>query len=388
MHVRAVKSVAFPMIDILVELQQKKAYPFNRPDAIIPQKIIPAELRADKYKLACFYFYVCIYMRGGIESLQAFNALIKMWRAHPELFEPYLAQFAPQQNVQAVLKKFIGWDAKNASINWIENSKRLVRNWKGNPLNLLKGLRTWELAVKRIRNKTTKKDQRKAGERNEGFRGFQYKMVSMLLYFYDWEKWFEVRFLYPSPADFHNFRLALANGALVVTIPKDRIVRTSEKLSKPWRDMVMAYLRERNADPVVVADALWLFSLVLCGNSPFTVTRELKPRTTSVKNKEGRVTHKVPYIGLFEHSRVEEEWTSVQLGARKTKQLKQTCVVCPLAATCSFAIPSKPYYRKGRLILHARPHIEHQLDARLLQPPAPKEVIISPEVKELLPLAA
>jgi hypothetical protein len=163
----------YAMLDKLVGLHQANKYPFNRPDAIIPQKIIPEEIRKDKYLLACFYFYICIYMRGGIESLQAFNAMIKMWRVHPELFDPVRAQMLSPEQVQPILREFVGWDSKAASINWVTNSIRLSKNWNGNPLNLLKNLRSYDGAIKRIRNKRTKRDLREAGKGNEGFRGFQ-----------------------------------------------------------------------------------------------------------------------------------------------------------------------------------------------------------------------
>ncbi len=207
----------------------------------------------------------------------------------------------------------------------------------------------------------------------------------MILYFYDWEGWLEKRFLYPSPADFHNFRLAIANGALLVDLKPGETLKSNEKLSAPWRKLVMDYLKDRKADPLIVADALWLYSLVLCGNSPMTVSKELKPRTEKIRDKKKKVVGERPFVGLFEHSKVEERWNSAQWAATKSKRLKQTCLACVLAVTCAYAIPSRPYYRKGKLILQSRPRVERHYNNKVLPPPSPKEILIDPEVISLIP---
>ena len=332
--------IAFELFDALLERWKAtpKRFPYDQKDAILPQAHLPNELRRDRRALACFYFYV--YMRGGIESLQAFRTLARMWSERPELFDPHVAQWLSHAQMEDTLRGYMGWDAKMASINWVENSRRLVKNWGGNPLNLLVGLRSYTEAERRIRNKRTKRDVRAAGTGGEGFYGFQRKMVSMLLYFYDWEGWLEKRFLYPSPADFHNFRLGLSQGAIVVS-PAQSVLRTSEKLSAPWRAAVMAYLRLRRADPVEVADALWLFSLVMCGNSPLTVTK--------VGNGAGLFAQEdLPHV-------VDDQTFKAP---RFRAALERTCLRCPFVERCTLAIPSQPYYRKGLLVLRPRPRME------------------------------
>ncbi|MDO8407932.1 MAG: hypothetical protein Q7S95_01705 [bacterium] len=342
MLIKANRKIAFELFDALLERStaEPKRFPYDQKDAILPQAHLPDELRRDRRVLACFYFYVCIYMRGGIESLQVFRTLVLMWSERPELFDPHVVEWLSPAQMERVLREYIGWDAKRAGINWVENSRRLVRNWDGNPLNLLAGLRNWSEALRRLRNKRTKRDVRAAGMGGEGFYGFQPKMVSMLLYFYDWEGWLEKRFLYPSPADFHNFRLGLNQGAIVVS-PAQSVLRTSEKLSAPWRATVMAYLRLRRADPVEVADALWLFSLVMCGNSPLTVT----------KTGNG--------AGLFAQEDLPHVVDDQTFRLPKFRRaLERTCLRCPFVERCTLAIPSQPYYRKGLLVLRPRPRME------------------------------
>lgn len=183
MHVIVNSEKVFALLDVLVARQREKRYPYNRPDAIIPQTIIPADLRSDKRTLACWYLYACIYMRGGIESLQAFNALIKMWREAPQLFDPGYAAFLQPEDIRPILKKYIGWDSRQASINWTFNSRWLLQQWGGDPINLVRGVKTYDEAARRIRNKRNRGDLKEAGADGAGFLGFQHKMTSMLLYF-------------------------------------------------------------------------------------------------------------------------------------------------------------------------------------------------------------
>lgn len=326
------KDRIFALLDTLLErwAAEPKGFPYQHKDAILPQDVIPEEIRADKEVLACFYFYICIYMRGGIKSLQAFNALTKMWEAHPEMFNPLQVQWLQPEDVQVVLKKYIGWDSQSASISWVENSRRLMQYWRGNPLNLLKGLKDYEEALRRIRNKFSKKDRREAGEDGVGFRGFQPKMVSMLLYFYDWEGWLPKRFVYPAPADFHNFRLAFAHRGLILK-PQASSIRVTEKHSILWRAAVTEYITERGVRSKDVADAIWLFSLVMCGNSPATKYRRAE----------------APEPTLFTADELGVDLRGTINAPSSRPALLSTCLQCPIAETCELAIPAGPYYQTG-----------------------------------------
>lgn len=352
----------YALLDTLVGRWKKRQFPYNKADAIIPQTIIPEELRADKKALSIFYFYACIYMRGGIESLQAFQALLRLRTDYPDYFDPFKASELKAESIQPILKKYIGWDSRAASKNWVENSWRLVWYWGGNPLELFKGIRDYDEALRRMRNKRTKSDRIAAGHDGRGFIGFQPKMVSMLVYFLDWEGLLKPRFPYPSPADFHNFRLGLTTGGIEVSKHLTHI-STSEKLSAPWRQAVMSYIIERKADPVEVADALWLFSLVMCGNSPLMSARE-------AINGSGMFSDDVlPHV---------TDRGGYYLLPRFRNALEATCLRCPIRETCSLAIPSRPYYRKGMLVLGTRFRVEeHRLpiDPDVPAPKVPKSAV-------------
>lgn len=336
----------FALIDLLMERQRERKYPFNRSDAIVPQAVIPAEIRKKKRTLALFYFFVCVYMRGGIESLQAFKALFRLYADRPWMFEPHEIVSRTEEELSTILKQYVGWDAKTAGKFWRYNAQRLIADWGANPLNLLKGLTDYDEALRRIANArkgstsvSTVKKTFGLDTKHHGFAGFQAKMVSMLIYFYDWERWLQPRFLYPAPADFHHYRLNIAYKGIVVATDNGAHIRYSEKVSAPYREVLMRYLEERKADPILVADAIWLFSLLMCGNSPATRTKELgdlKP--------------------LFRKHGVDEpDWDHGKwLSSRARQDLQQTCGVCALQETCDFAVPSHPYYRKGQFVLRPR----------------------------------
>jgi hypothetical protein len=140
----------------------------------------------------------------------------------------------------------------------------------------------------------------------------------------------------------------------------------------------MAYLKARNADPVKVADAIWLYSLVMCGNSPATITAEKDPRDK--RDEKG-----VKIENLFTHAEVEETWEHRGWVARQNGRLKQTCLACPFVGTCR-PVPSRPYYRKGKLVLREILGFEAVLTLDLVETNL-SELSIDPEVQHILELA-
>ncbi len=194
-------------------------------------------------------------------------------------------------------------------------------------------------------------------------------MVSMLLYFYDWEGWLEVPFLYPAPADFHNFRIGLNQGIITVTKTNGKPLRATETLSKPWRDGVMEYLRVRGATPVEVADAIWLFSLVMCGNSPQNATMQVETNGS----------------GMFDPNALTHDLTNQFFRNRRfRKAMLNTCLRCPLSERCTLTVRARPYYTKGLLTTDPRARLEVSIGKVNLdtpsRPPRKKAVV------ETLPL--
>jgi hypothetical protein len=361
------------VLDMLLRMRREKIYPFNRTDAVVPQKLIGKDIRSDKRLLSLFYFFACIYMRGGIVSSTAFKLLLKLQRENPWMFEPAEVVKRPVEEVQALLKRYIGWDAMTAGKFWHENARILLLNWRGNPLNIIASIRKYDDAVLYYQNKNRKGDPKPKSARDHllldrrtlGFWGHQHKMVSMQVYFADWEGLFLKRFIYPGPVDFHNYRLFLATGAVRMTNAPEK-VSFSEKISRPARAALIRYMTEKQVDPIDVADVIWLFSLLMCGESPHTQTKEQKMKP----------------VPLFIRHDVEETWSISKLSSRKTRSLNRTCHVCAFNDSCRYAIPAGPYYGKrgdsdetgGKLVLRPRPPLAvllkpHQIDPALINAP-------------------
>lgn len=376
-------ATAFYSFDTILERWQAtpKKFPYDQPGALIPQELIPRKLRQDKESLFNFYFYICLYMRGGIESAQAFRAMIKLWEDRPELFDPFHAQYLTHAELQPIIKDYIGWDSKAVASYWIENSKRLMRNWDGKASNIFKGLTSYEEALRRIRNKRTKKELAEAAlvdDRGHGFMGFQPKMVSMFIYFIDWEGLLEVSFIYPTPADFHNFRFGLATRGIVLH-PQPVNLRSAEKISQVWRDLTVRYLEQRKGKvtPVELADAIWLFSLDMCGNSPLTDYHERQ-------DKNGH--------GMFAKEDLKHSSVPDFLAPKYRARLQRTCLACPLNDMCELAIPAGPYYQRrgdravafgGQLYLWDRFPIEKHLPTHAVEympREAPESDVVQPDL--------
>lgn len=331
------KETGYWLFDTLLERWEAKKFPYDQPRALIPQTIIPNHIRNGNDKEAIYFFYmiICIWMRGGIESLQAFKAVIKMRLEHPELFDPYEVQYWKPEDLQPIVKRYIGWDSKNASRFWIENAKRVMRQWDGKPSEMFKDLYDFDEAVRRIKNKSTLSKKKKTEAdaiygNGLGFMGYKEKMVAMLLYFIDWEGLLPKRFPYPTPADFHNFRLGLAHRIIVLD-PQPVNLRNHELISAPWRDLTLQYLKDRKADPVKLADAIWLFSLEACGNSPLTDWHERV-------DKRGH--------GMFSAKELPHSKAPDFRAPGVRQRLLRTCLACPLLDTCELAIPAGPYYQR------------------------------------------
>jgi hypothetical protein len=260
--------------------------------------------------------------------------------------------------------EFLPIDKETNVRGLLTNYRLLDVHYNGKALDLIKGMNSYEEAVRRLRNKKTKQERVAAGIAGEGMFGFQHKMVSMLVYFYDWEGWFKKRFIYPSPADIHNFRIGLTSKSLVVEEAVNDTIKDYEGISAPWRKAVVEYLVERGEDPLDVSDVLWLFSNVMCGNSPMTHT----PRE---EQEAGN--------GMFEEKELPHFDGEIQfLHPSYRRDLEQTCLNCFLLDRCDYAVPARPYYNKGMIVLRRRPKIEMHVDMSKLKEPEYAPPVVHP----------
>lgn len=332
-----------------------KRYPFNRPDAIIPQTLVPNELRRDRKMLANFYVGINCHMKGRIASIQAFRSHIALWQKYPWFYEPRRMLWESPERLMEVLEEFSLID-RDASIRDLRiNYRHLETYYDGNALNLTKGVENWDEALRRILNKRTQRALQKAGHGGEGLYGHQHKMVSMTVYWHDWEGWLKPRFPYPSPSDIQNFRWGVGGAAILTDAKPGEAIRGYDVLGIPWREGVLRYIIENKEDSKDVADVLWLGPNLLCGNSPLT-------QTTKNPNKDGS--------GMFEEDALPLVQSEQKyLNPKYRKALEETCLICPALSQCKYAVPARPYYDEGKFVFRQRPRMELYFDVRKLTEP-------------------
>ena len=340
---------AFALYGALLWRLRNGIFPFTPDKTVVPQMFIPERLRRDTRKLMLFYFFVCVYMRGSIQSITVFKQLIKMWEDFPELFEPACIVLMPEDILRAIITLYVGWDKENSPRIWKENAHQLLEEWEGDARNLIGGLASYEEALARIRNKRGKKHVRK----HRGFKGFREKMVSLFLYFCDWEGLLQPRFIYPSAVDIHHLRLHLSTGILVV-FGKRKKLKYTETLLAPVRETLVAYLRKTRCDPIELADALWLYSILMCGESPVTTTKFMpqyqrdKPGKIAEEDRPQRPLFKSDHLPRFDRLK----WLQQP---RVRSRILSVCGRCFVRKECKHAIPARPYYSKGDILFWDQP---------------------------------
>lgn len=335
-----------------------KGYPFNRPDAIVPQRLVPSELRKNSRELANFYVAINCHMKGRIASAQAFRGHIALWQKYPWFYEPRGFLSAPRKKNLEILEEFSLIDRENTLRDLAINYHHLDHYYEGDALNLTKGITSWDEALRRILNKRTKRAVKEAGYAGQGLYGHQEKMVSMTLYWHDWEQWLNPRFAYPAPSDIQNLRGGVTSGSLITDAKPGDVVRGYQILASKWREGVLRYVIDEQEDPIDVADVLWLHSSLMCGNSPLTSSTKEKERAEIFPE------------GELKNSDAIEQY----LTPKNRKALEQTCMVCICRTSCNFAVPARPYYDKGQFVFRPRPKVEDFFDlSQIREPTFPTE---------------
>lgn len=324
-----------------------KGYPFNRPDAIIPQTMVPDWLRKDVQLLSNWYTWVDEHMKGRVDSLEAFRGHLRIVAKYPWFYHAREVIYRRPAELIAVLEDCISTDKVNVARDIKVNAVHLHTYWDGWASNMLRGIHSYDEALRRILNKKTKTQRARAGWGGEGLYGHQEKMVSMLLYFWDWEELLSPRFPYPSPSDIQNVRVGIAAKALVVDGLSGDSTRNRELLAAAWRDVVLRYIVEHKADPREVSDVLWLFGKHMCGRSPLAETSK-RPGTP---DSGMFAAEEIPYfdgVAKFLHPDYRDT-------------LEATCLVCPFRERCDVVVPARPYYDKGLIELRPRPRVERHI---------------------------
>lgn len=164
------------VITTLADSYERKLYPYNLDSTRVPQdpRHMPRNLELDvekcdeqqKIQLASFWFADCYYMRGVNDSNDMTINLAKLYEDHPEIFDFKNAMNLQPKYVESLLLEYhLPVQHKAISKYWVENARRMIDRYDGNPMKMFENFGTYSELLKRGRN------DHKGG----GFQGFQKK---------------------------------------------------------------------------------------------------------------------------------------------------------------------------------------------------------------------
>ncbi len=328
------------VVQTAVQAYRQRAYPYQ--NILLPQDMLPKSLRADKGTAALILFYSCHYMRGTIKSGYAMRKIVGLHAQSPEFFDPHHAMQLPYEEVRKRLHDMIPYKSEQIARSWIENSRRLVLHWHGDPRIIFSVARKQDDLYRYVTNRVTVRLPGRTGNLNEdGFMGFQKKMANMLAYFLE-----SCRLVEPfpqetvPPVDFHHLRILIATQSIHVP---GRTQARYEELRPIGEHVYKVLMKRHNIGMRELGDALWLLSSRLCSESPVTETRD------------GEL------MGV--------DWDNPEVRTRYVR----TCGSCPLQQYCTIAVQANVYYQKGYFELtHVRPQPPQHLKSSDLFPEAPR----------------
>lgn len=321
------------IVETLLEARMNNEFPYGLDAAMLPQdeRNMPPELPRGGKEHANFLWATCYYMRGGIKSYAAFRALSGVYAKEPELFDPYHAMHDNPERVTKLLEdNSLSFSAQTIGPAWVENARRMVELYDGDPRQLFDNTSSYDTLLKRIQN----------DHRGNGFIGFQEKMVSMITY-YLMEADILPYFDFPLPVDFHVLRVSAANEIITFeNLPESGDIYSDQTLSM-LRSLYHDFSVTHGVSQLDVCNAVWALSQAICGTQPGNIMLEPGDRN----ERQGRSTHIIP----------------LPIDTNNPSQIamyERSCALCPLEGSCVSNMPSKEYYVRGRAILSPRIRFE------------------------------
>lgn len=319
---------AYGVLDTLMDAYEHNAPPYNLDRARLPHdsRHMPETLERGSVDHAMFMFNVCYYMRGGIKSNDAVKRMSRVYDSHKELFDCKSVQDFSSSQIEEILKSNGLGFQKTVAKQWIENSRRMLEQYDGDPRNIFDGVKSYTESQKLIQN----------DGKGNGFYGFQEKMTSMIIYYLADEGLIDP-FMFPIPVDLHVMRVSIANEMIKFgDVPYGTNLFTDETL-RALRTLYFDYAYDNNVDPLRLCDAVWMLSESSCGRHPGNTTIEPLGR----KNRNGRSTYLIPKV-VDINDPVQQ------------KAYEESCRTCPIQETCEFNIPGTQYYVGGNIIVRGR----------------------------------
>jgi hypothetical protein len=254
---------AAEVLDRILDRYQRGAYPYNLKSSMLDALEMPKRLKRGGEDEARWWFFACMLMRGGVDSDTALAAISKLYDA--EMRQGGKWPFRPQQAANMTpeqmsgLLQDVGTGLYRLARDWVNCATLLKQRYRSSVLCLLEQIHDYDSAVNLLRNRN-----------GDGFPGFQYKMVSMLLFFMT-EANLIPYFPYPPPVDFHLQRVAVETEIIRRTSGSETIAynqKEHDHLQAVLRDLFLGYITRCGIKSNELSDALWLHSRMMCRWNP------------------------------------------------------------------------------------------------------------------------
>lgn len=322
------------VLTTLLDSYRRGLYPFNLDSTRVPQdprhmprrpefqRSVEDRTEEDAVKLANFWFIDCYYMRGVNNSNDMTVNLAELYEDHPELFDPRQAQRMYSKNIERLILEY-HLPVQHAQISkfWVENARRLVVRYDGDPRKIFEGFGSYDELVRRVRNDS------KGG----GFLGFQKKMTSMIGYFLMVNDLIPYQNI-PLPVDFHVMRMSIATEMISFPDIIEPIPIDFDRVTDFLREVYYDFADHHGISQLDLCDAVWLYSGSACKKSP----------TNSQKIKGKRNARFTKFESVLLHA---EDASPTQVNA-----YRHSCGQCRLSPACSHNVPSGEYYIAGRVV--------------------------------------
>ncbi|HMR72744.1 MAG TPA: hypothetical protein PKD68_01920 [Candidatus Saccharibacteria bacterium] len=336
------------VLGTLLTVYDQKLWPYNLDSTRVPQdsRHMPRRVEfsrtpeertdEDSFKLALFWFHDCYYMRGVNDSNDMTINLAQLYEEHPELFDPHHSQHLEPTKVEKLLLDYhLPVQHKQISEFWVENAKRLVERYDGDPQKIFDDFGTYEELVRRTRNNF------KGG----GFLGFQKKMTSMLGYFYMANGLVPYQNI-PLPVDFHVMRTSIETE--MVRFPGFEGAIDFERVTDFLRKVFYDFADYHDISQLDLCDVVWLYSREACVQSPTN-------SQTIIGKRAGRKTVWSPAIARQEDA-----------SKKQLETYHDSCgSMCRLRDICQQNIPSGEYY-VSRRIIYPNPKLHFDTPSQVL----------------------
>lgn len=312
-------------------------------DILLPQDIWP--IPNDDKKLANYYFFCALAMRGGIISEDPFRWFYELLQRYPEMYDPKtVAEKWNPQKIESAIKEVtkiilgdnavgekevgvIGYKLDQHSQNWFANAKTLHENWGGDLRNVYWGVSEFEEAFRRVDYRVNA----------YGFGGMRRKIFSLLTIWLQ-EKHLINVFPTPLPVDFHCLRILWASGIIDIKAEVPNAVKQyyptfagnpSIRVNESFIDMItrwsQKFLQKSGISHLHINPAVWVLSRDLCSTH---IQNGSRGEGTILF--DDKAMNKKPHKQLLKH--------------------KEPCEYCPIEHLCDGVLPAATYYRRGVLM--------------------------------------